>query len=343
MNVCIVLVNYNGLKDTLKCLRSLEAVRDNDVSTVLVDNDSREDPSATIAEQFPWCPVVRNSVNGGWAGGNNTGIRYALDRGADLVLLLNNDTIVAPDMVQTLRIAVQEFPAFGILGPVIYFMDEPAKVMTDGCLFNRSGYNGFFQRKAVPLDPMAPIDVTEVDIVNGCAMLIRTDVFRHIGLIDERFFLIHEESDFCLRACKAGFRCGVLNRGLVWHKGSSTFNRTGKRLQRYYDARNLYLLLIKHARTHGVGRGMLTSLNQYAKYAYYRYVVEQENDCPESANAVLEGVWDALAGRFGPLSPRHRSGVPMLCQCLEVFRKFWSSCQRPLLPNKAAVAVSTKE
>ena len=75
-----------------------------------------------------------------------------------------------------------------------------------------------------------PPTVVPVDIVNGCCMMVRADVFRRVGLIDDRFFLIHEEADFCLRVLRAGFRCGVLAEGLVWHKGSSTFKRSGKRV-----------------------------------------------------------------------------------------------------------------
>ncbi len=78
-------------------------------------------------------------------------------------------------------------------------MDDPDETMTDGTLFNRSDAPGFFQRLPVPTTDANPPDVSEVDIVNGCCMMIRSDVFQRIGLIDERFFLIHEESDFCLR------------------------------------------------------------------------------------------------------------------------------------------------
>src|ERR1700722_3121336 len=242
---CIVLVNYNGLSDTLCCLRSLDAAGRPD--TVVVDNASSQDPSAMLRRDFPWCHVVRNPVNGGWAGANNVGTRYALEHGADLIVLLNNDTVVAPDFVARLTAAAAAHPAYGVLGPVIRFMDPPHEVQTDGCVFNEPARPGFFQRKPVDL-VSAPIPtITDVDIVNGCCMMVRANVFRRVGFIDERFFLIHEESDFCLRARRAGFRCGVIGEALVWHKGSSSFKRTGGSWQRYYDARNLYLLLSKHA------------------------------------------------------------------------------------------------
>jgi GT2 family glycosyltransferase len=315
----IVAVNYNGLQDTRKCLRSLESSRTPAASVVLVDNASAQDPTTTLLEEFPWCHLVRNPVNGGWAGGNNTGIVYALERGAEQVLLLNNDTIVSPLLTEALLASAAAHPDYGILGPVIYFMDDPAEVMTDGCVFNRPKQPGFFQRKPVVLTPNGPLAVTEVDIVNGCAMMIRRQVFERIGLIDERFFLIHEESDFCLRARHAGFRCGVLNRGLVWHKGSSAFKRSGKRWQRYYDARNLALLLRKHQATHRAGRSAWPSRLEYLKYVYYRYVIERENGHADAAEAVLEGVSDALAGRYGPYAKGPRRTLPLVRGLFE----FW--------------------
>ena len=103
--VCIVLVNYNGLPDTLRCLRSLEAA--GRPTAVVVDNASVEDPPPALRRDFPWRPVIRNPVNGGWAGGNNIGVRHALEHGADLIVLLNNDTVVAPDFAARLSAAAE--------------------------------------------------------------------------------------------------------------------------------------------------------------------------------------------------------------------------------------------
>jgi GT2 family glycosyltransferase len=317
----VVVVNYNGLEDTRKCLRSLRQVVYDPLSVVVVDNASREDPTPALRREFPECHLVRNPVNGGWAGGNNTGAVYALERGADQVLLLNNDTVVAPRLAEAL-LAAAAHPAYGVLGPVIFYMDEPAEVMTDGCLFNRPRSPGFFQRKPVPLGRADSPRVTDVDIVNGCAMMINARVFRRVGLVDERFFLIHEESDFCLRARRAGFLCGVLDEGLVWHKGSSSFKRTGRRLQRYYDTRNLYLLLRKHAATHRPGRGPLPALLEYMKYSYYRYALEREAGQSDAADAVLEGLCDALARQYGPFAPRRRPAMPWLRQAFEAWRGY---------------------
>ena len=320
MNLWIVAVNYNGLEDTRHCLRSLAPISGPPCRLVLVDNASALDPAPTLRPEFPWCDFVRNSVNGGWAGGNNVGVRYALERGADLMVLLNNDTVVTPDFVARLTAAAATHPVYGVMGPVIRFLDPPHEVQTDGCLFNDPARPGFFQRKPVCLTPSAAPTITDVDIVNGCCIMVRADVFRRIGLIDERFFLIHEEADFCLRAQRAGFRCGVLGEALVWHKGSSTFGRTGRRWQRYYDARNLYLLLSKHSTTHRLGRGVLRSFWEYLKYTYHRYALEREAGHADSAEAVVQGVHDALARRFGPFRAGPRLAAPLLRGVFEAWR-----------------------
>jgi GT2 family glycosyltransferase len=319
-NVWIVSVNFNGLEDTRKCLRSLAGLSA-PASVVVVDNASKDDPTATLKAEFPWAHLVRNPVNGGWSGGNNTGIRFALGRGAEHVILLNNDTTVRPDLVTRLVAAAEAHPEFGIIGPVIRYMDEPDLTMTDGVVFNRPGYTGFFQRKPVPETDANPPAVAEVDIVNGCCMIVRAAVVRRIGLIDDRFFLIHEESDFCLRAREAGWKCGVLAEALVWHKGSSAFKRSGKRWQRYYDTRNLGLLLSKHQARPAPGQRGLASYAAYLRYAYHRYCHEREDGHADAADAVLEGLVDAATRRFGPYQPRTRWAVPALRYVFETARR----------------------
>jgi GT2 family glycosyltransferase len=328
-NVWIVLVDYNGADDTRRCLRSLAAL-DPPARTVVVDNASAAEVAPLLRPEFPWADFVRSPVNGGWAGGNNVGLRHALAHGADLVALLNNDTVVAPDFAGRLAAAAQAHPRFGILGPVIRFLDPPHEVQTDGVLFNRPNRPGFFPRRPVELVRRDPPHVVEVDIVNGCCLMVRRDVVEAIGLVDEQFFLIHEESDYCLRARRAGFACGVVAEALVWHKGSSTFGREGKRYQRYYDARNLVRLVAKHGGLRGA-RGVARSLAHHLRYAYHRYAIEREHGFDDSATAVVEGLYDAAVGRYGPYPLRSRPGLGLVRRA---FAGVWAVTGRR--PTKSA-------
>jgi GT2 family glycosyltransferase len=319
-SVWIVLVDYNGIDDTRRCLASLDQLVV-DTPVVVVDNASKTNVAHVLENEFPRIKFVRSEVNGGWAGGNNIGLKYAIERGAKTVILLNNDTIVSPDLVIRLQTAFQAQSEYGILGPVIRFMEPPSEVQTDGVVFNRPRKHGFFQRREVPLVTADPPQVTEVDIVNGCCMAIRSEVVEAIGYIDEQFFLIHEESDFCLRAQRAGFKNGVLSEALVWHKGSSTFKREGSRLQRYFDSRNLIRLISKHGSRRS-GRGKLRSIGHHLRYSYHRYAIERENKYEESANAVLEGLYDGALSRWGPYSQKSRPGIAILRYVFDLGFKF---------------------
>jgi GT2 family glycosyltransferase len=309
--VAVVVLNFNGLDDTIKCLDSLRPLTEQGHEVILVDNGSSVDPEVPARDVLPALTYLKNAQNLGYAGGNNTGIRCALDRGAEFVLVLNNDTVVAPSIVDELLTVFAAHAELGIVGPVVNFMDEQDLVMTDGVAFNPGPGTEFFKRIIVP-PSAAQGAAVPVDIVNGCCMMIRSDVFRRVGLFDEQFFIVHEESDLCLKAGRSGFGCAVFSRTLVWHKGSSAFERSGRQLQRYFDARNLFYLIRRHAGKAGRSRGVAATLPHYLKYCFYRFDVELDAGKPAAARAVLEGAADALAGRVGPYAAHRRPAASLL-------------------------------
>jgi hypothetical protein len=151
-------------------------------------------------------------------------------------------------------------------------------------------------------------------------------------MFDEQFFIYHDETDFCLRALAAGFRCGVMSEQLVWHKGSSTFKATGKRFARYYDSRNLVYLLKKHNGARHHGRSRRQTAATCFKYLYFRYCHEREDGHEDAADAIIEGLLDGLAGRQGPFAPHRRPTLPAVRAAFEGLR------HRPRLPGRAASA-----
>lgn len=326
--VASVVLNFNGLEDTVKCLRSLMPLAADGCDVILVDNGSAIDPAGPALDVLPDLTYLRNTQNLGYAGGNNTGIRWALERGADFVLVLNNDTVVAPSIVDDLLAVFAADDRLGIVGPVVNFMDEPDVVMTDGVAFNPGPGTEFFKRIIVPPVSEHPSAVP-VDIVNGCCMMIRSDVFHRAGLFDEQFFIVHEESDLCLRAGRAGFGCAVLSRTLVWHKGSSAFERSGRQLQRYFDARNLFYLIRRHTGKAGGSRNFAATLPHYLKYCFYRYDGELEARKPAAARAVVEGAIDAFAGRVGPYARHRRPAASLLSTAFSARRRLRGSTPSP--------------
>jgi GT2 family glycosyltransferase len=317
----IVVLSYNGLADTRKCLASVTATQRPGVTVLLVDNGSTDGTAAAVEAEFPWCRLLRVEENRGPAAGNNAGIRAALASGAEWIVLLNNDTTVHPTLVDRLRDAVRAHPDYAVIGPVIKFMDDPDVVMTDGGIFNDPGYLGFFQRKPVPVTEGDPPHITDVDVVNGCCMLIDAEMLRQVGLFDESVFIYHDELDLCLRIAEHGGKLGIIDHALVWHKGSATFKSTGKWPVRYYDARNLLYVLRKHngARRHGRTRSQSAAM--YLRYMYYWYCTEREEGHEQAADAVIKGISDGMFGRQGRYEERRRLLVAPIRFGFELLRR----------------------
>jgi GT2 family glycosyltransferase len=335
--IFVVVLSYNGLEDTRKCLTSLKPALRPGVRPVLVDNGSTDGTADMVRREFPWCEIHRVEVNHGPVAGNNAGIRAALETGEPWIMLLNNDTTVDERLFDVMMAAIDGNPDFDVLGPVIYFMDNPEVVMSDGCEFNLPGKRGFFDRKEIPLT-MNPIPVaTEVDLVNGCCMMIRAEAIRRIGLFDDRIFMYHDESDLCLRIKTTGGRLGVIDHGLVWHKGQATSRGTGKKSIRYFDARNLWYLLGKRNLAGINGRGSLASRAAYFRYMYYWYDAELEAGNTASAEAVAHGICDGLSGVVGPYDPtRRRPALPLVRAALSGMK--WIGDRRALRANSHIVS-----
>ena len=241
--VGVVVLNWNNLGDTLDCLASLEASEYPAMSVILVDNYSAEDPSARVAGRFPRVHIARQRRNLGYSGGNNAGIELALEAGAHYVLLLNNDTIVARDMIERLVEIGERYLDAGFITPKILVHDSD-RIYWDGGTIDWS-------RGDTPHDSssLASVDdgVRESAWSNGCSVLIRAETIREIGLMDDTFFLYYEDVDWSVRGSKAGWRHLVALDAICWHKVSRSFGEVLSPLSRYYSARNRYRLLAKHS------------------------------------------------------------------------------------------------
>ncbi len=135
MRIAVVIVNYHGLHDTLECIASLRQCGDPFASIIVVDNASGDGEAAAIKAFAPEATVIENAVNGGWAGGNNIGIRAAMAQGADAVFLLNNDTVVAPHLFSRLKESLNGH-GFDIVGPIINDFEPRERIQTEGVRFN---------------------------------------------------------------------------------------------------------------------------------------------------------------------------------------------------------------
>ncbi len=219
--IIVLLLNWNGKKDTLECLSSMEKVTYRNFQTIIVDNGSKDDSVVSLRKAYPHIPILETGANLGFAGGNNVGIEWALRHHAEWILLLNNDTVVAPDFLDAFMKAAKEKPAAKILGAKILRYDKPLVIDHLGG-FWRPDLGEFYSPNAGEEDHPY-LEMQEADYVCGAALLMHRSVPEAIGLLEPKFFLYWEESDFCYRAKKKGFEVWTAPETKIWHKVSSSF------------------------------------------------------------------------------------------------------------------------
>ena len=241
--VAIIVLNWNGLTDTLACLESLMRLDAADACEVLVvDNGSTDGSPAAIRNRFPDVTLIETGENLGFTGGNNVGLQWALERGSDYALLLNNDTEVAPDFLRRLIQTAETDPQIGIAGPTIYYYEQPQTVWSAGGGIDR-------QRGTTWMVGLDDRDVgqfgetpREMDFVTGCALLIKRDVLQKVGLLDDRFFAYYEDAEWCVRVQRAGFKIVHVPTAKIWHKIPLDARESSARVY-YYMIRNRLLFL----------------------------------------------------------------------------------------------------
>jgi GT2 family glycosyltransferase len=245
--VSVVILNWNGLSDTMECLDSLKKITYSNCSVVVVDNGSKGNDVEALKTRFGnYISIIENDRNYGFAEGNNIGIRYALDNvKVDYILLLNNDMVVAPDFLSELVEATEKDISIGIAGPKIYYYGEPNKLQSAGARINWwSGITSLIG--CGEIDKGQFDHLNDVDWVVGGGLLIKRQVLERIGLLYRPYFAYFEEAEWCTRCKKAGYRVVYVPSAKLWHKGAATTARIGG-MRLYYMTRNRFLFMKRNA------------------------------------------------------------------------------------------------
>lgn len=242
--VYIVLLNYNGWKDTIDCVQSLKKVNYDNFETIIVDNFSMDDSLIHIRENCKEEIILESKTNLGFAGGNNIGIQYALDAKADYVLLLNNDTTVEPDFLDELVKAAEQDKRIGAVGGKIYYYDNPDTIWYAGAKINtftgKTRHIGVDERDNGQYDKMQ-----ETGYITGCLMLLKAEVIRKVGLMDDRYFLYYEETDWNVRIRQHGYKIVYAPKAVIYHKVSSSTKKINY-VMKYYYYRNVVYFINKN-------------------------------------------------------------------------------------------------
>lgn len=292
--VYIIVLNWNGKEDTLDCLESLSATDYDNYIAVVVDNGSNDGSVDAVREKFGEVKILETGKNLGFAGGNNFGIAYAVEQGADYVFLLNNDTTVHPAYLKELVAAAETDPLIGAAGSKIYYYSEPERIWFAGgkinWLKNKGEHIGLDEIDAGQYDQKR-----EVGYLTGCALLVKREVIEKIGVLEDDYFLYYEDADYSLRIQNAGYKTVYVSESKIYHKVSRS-TKPGSSSYIYYHVRNGLV----NARRNG-SLFVKVSIYFYALFLFFKQIIKilflpEKRDW---AYAVLRGEKDFLLGKMG--------------------------------------------
>jgi GT2 family glycosyltransferase len=283
VNLFAVVLNWNGGDDTLAALESLRGT-----PAICVDNGSTDGSDRAVEERFPDVELLRLGENRGFAGGNNAGIERAFERGADWVLLLNNDAVVTPGALDALGRAAGD--DIGLLACKVVYPDGQVQY-TGARVLAWLGYSGRSWTRERAKD---------VDRADGAAMAVSRAAADKAGLLDELLFAYAEDVEWSLRIRRAGFRIVVVADAVVVHKGSASIGGRASTTNLYYDTRNTIAVFERQA---PLPRG-LRALRRSVIVGAHLAQAASHPQRSDAVRAVLAGWRDARRGRLGQRSSR---------------------------------------
>ncbi len=296
--VAIVSVNYNGERDSLELLESLEGIRSSkfEIRKIFVDNASSDNFVKTASKKYPEIDILQNGVNKGFSGGYSRGMKHGLLWGADFVLIINNDALT-PDknLITSLLQTFEKYPEAGIVAPKIYF--------APGFEFHKDRYKKEDQGKVVwfaggkfdwenvmsihraidEIDQGEYAGEMEMDFATGCCFLVKREVLEKVGMFDESYFAYFEDGDFSKRIIDAGYKIYYNGDTSIYHKVSQSTG-AGSALTDYYLTRNRLMFGFKYA-------------SKRTKFALWRQAIGQ---FISGRSAQRKAVKDFFAGKTGP-------------------------------------------
>ena len=221
----VVVLNWNGWRDTLACIGSLRKLNYSNFGLIVVDNGSTNGSQNHIEMHFPDINVLQTGANLGFGGGCNAGIRQALGQGADYVWLINSDTTVDVNALTELVRVADEQAWTGAVGSVLYEADQPDRIQLWG------GGNVHFLTGISRHQTSS----AQLDFVSGASMLLRREALTQVGLFDDQtFFMYWEDSDLGFRLRQAGWQLAVAEKSRVWHKLSASLGKGSRQLDVYF-------------------------------------------------------------------------------------------------------------
>jgi GT2 family glycosyltransferase len=289
--VSVVIPTFNRKNDLLECLIALLDSSYDNIEIIVVDNASTDGTYKAVKQMFPKVRLIQNKRNEGVTGGRNRGTVMAK---GDYILYLDHDMVVDKQMIEELMKIIEADPKIGMVGPVIYFYDEPSKVWAAGTSINmligKVDFNILYSDKT---GRDTPFDVQ----VLPAALMVRKKLLREIGLFNDVFFAVYEDTDFCFRVREAGYRVVCVPKAKAWHKISVDPAKQELHVlsRSYYIARNRIIFMKKHAKTLNFLIFLIVFVPLYAAYYTWRSLRHGSlNSIKEYWRGIFDGLWKIM-------------------------------------------------
>jgi GT2 family glycosyltransferase len=297
-----VVLSWNGRDDTLRCLDSLARVSEPPIRIVCVDNGSTDGSVEAIRERHPGVHLIENGANLGFSGGNNVGLRWAMEQGAQWIVLVNNDAVVAEDALAGFAAVAAGHPGAGALAGKLYLAEAPDRIWFAGQRYLAwLGYSGR-ARGLGRRDSARYRRVVATDRAAGALMAVSRRAIECAGLLDEELFAYAEDVDWSLRIREAGFEVLFAPGARAWHAEAGSTGGAASTHNLYYGTRNNIVVCERHRPL----PGPLAALRGGIVFASFSGHALLRPDRRAALAAVREGYRDARAGRLGerPASAR---------------------------------------
>lgn len=246
LTTSIVILNYNNAIDTIKCVNLVEKFLTN-VDVILVDNNSTDNSQEILMRTFHMdsqVDLVFSEKNTGYAGGNNIGIKKALQKQADYICVLNNDVVIDNDFLQPLIEQLQNDDEIGVVGPCVLNGDNVVNTGNEINFLSISFSHGL--NSGVPHKSIMDKKIN-CDFLTGACLVFRSDIINSVGMLPEAYFLNYEETEWCWKIREAGYKVVCYTSSTIYHEGEKSINKVNG-MQVYFLRRNIVLFEIRNAK-----------------------------------------------------------------------------------------------
>ncbi|WP_289460625.1 MULTISPECIES: glycosyltransferase family 2 protein [Bacillota] len=288
-SVAIIIINYNGLDDTLECIKSIKKSQTKyGLKIIVVDNCSRVNEAYRIKANFEDVVVIRSNVNGGFSYGNNIGIKWAIINDYNYILLLNNDTIIKFDMIDILIDACDT----QIVVPTMFYYGEDDLAWYAGGFINKKTGNAKHKHmnERIDINSMSNEICT---FATGCCFAAKSETIKKIGYLDDSYFMYCEDTDYCIRANLMGIKIEYIPKAVLWHKVSQSTGGGDSPFSIYYMTRNRLNYIKKYISYFGVSAYWFSFISRII-----RMLLCKDNKIKK---AFIEAINDHKQGKTGKI------------------------------------------